>query len=549
MFDFSHWKERLLVPNDDSDFERTNWCNRDLIPMPKERRTYGSPSFFLWWFTGGFSIVNYTTGASFIAYGLTGQQSLVCAIIGPFILGVIAVFAGWMGATHHIGYTISSRMVHGMRGSYLFVFLRCIPALIYDGIEAYWGGQAVSAVLGALSPKWAAIDRTLAGGTLLLTDFIGFLIFYIFFLIVMRIPPEKLQKPFLVTSIGFFLTIIGLLAWATSTAGGAGPYFHGVTEASRGNLGWSTMFGLMAIVGNFSVTSLGMSDWTRYSKTPRSPLLSQLIACPLAMGSSCVIGIIVTSCSKAILGEAIWQPYSLLQAVQAHYNNSPGSRAAVFFAALACACAQITVNIILNSYAAAMDITAVAPKYLNIRRAAYVVAAVGLATCPWQITSAAATFMDVLAGFGVFYGPAAGVQLAEFFFIRKRHIKLEDLYIGNSRSIYWYWHGFNWRSYSSFFLGLVPTLPGFIMAVHDPAISTDNPWIKMYHLGFLLGLVVSFSTHMAISTVFPPPHRFEGVIEHIDGDFVLEREPSGELGAVEKYDEKLQVEDRVQAVV
>lgn len=68
LFDKAAWKEKLLVSNDDSDYERTNWCNRDLIPMPKgestlygqmkltdhvERRTYGMPSFFLWWFTGG----------------------------------------------------------------------------------------------------------------------------------------------------------------------------------------------------------------------------------------------------------------------------------------------------------------------------------------------------------------------------------------------------------------------------------------------------------------------------------------------------------------
>lgn len=39
-----------------------------------------------------------------------------------------------------------------------------------------------------------------------------------------------------------------------------------------------------------------------------------------------------------------------------------------FFASAACAYAQVCVNIILNSVASAMDLTAYAPKWLNIRR-------------------------------------------------------------------------------------------------------------------------------------------------------------------------------------
>lgn len=107
-------------------------------------------------------------------------------------------------------------------------------------------------MIGAMSLHWTRIDTVWASGTLKATDFAGFCLFYIAFLAVMRLPPERLQIPFICTTVGFGATIIGLLAWSTSTVGNAGPYFHGVVEAEHGNLGWSTMFGLMAIVGNFS---------------------------------------------------------------------------------------------------------------------------------------------------------------------------------------------------------------------------------------------------------------------------------------------------------
>lgn len=49
--------------------------------------------------------------------------------------------------------------------------------------------------------------------------------------------------------------------------------------------------------------------------------------------------------------------------------------------------------------------------------------------------------MQVLSGFGTFYGPISGILVADFWIVRKRLIKMRDLYIGNEESIYWYWNG------------------------------------------------------------------------------------------------------------
>lgn len=49
--------------------------------------------------------------------------------------------------------------------------------------------------------------------------------------------------------------------------------------------------------------------------------------------------------------------------------------------------------------------------------------------------------IQVLSGFGTFYGPISGILVADFWIVRKRLIKMSDLYIGNEESIYWYWNG------------------------------------------------------------------------------------------------------------
>lgn len=99
---------------------------------------------------------------------------------------------------------------------------------------------------------------------------------------------------------------------------------------------------------------MGGSAWCRFASDNRRSMIAQAIACPIFIYAAFALGILVTSASSNVLGEAYWQPFLLLRQIQSHYNNSAGSRAAVFFASAALALAQVTVNMILNSVAAAM---------------------------------------------------------------------------------------------------------------------------------------------------------------------------------------------------
>ena len=52
----------------------------------------------------------------------------------------------------------------------------------------------------------------------------------------------------------------------------------------------------------------------------------------------------------------------------------------------------------------------------------------------------------------------SGILLADYLVIRKRKLRLNELYIGNSSSHYWYNAGFNWRAFVAFFGGVWPLL-------------------------------------------------------------------------------------------
>jgi NCS1 family nucleobase:cation symporter-1 len=106
-----------------------------------------------------------------------------------------------------------------------------------------------------------------------------------------------------------------------------------------------------------------------------------------------VIGIICTSVAAQFYPERglLWEPYTLLRAIQEE-SGSAGARAAVFFAcalpsylihlfqaavdptiAFAFLIAQFGINIAGNAVSGGIDLSSMFPKYINIRRGAYIV--------------------------------------------------------------------------------------------------------------------------------------------------------------------------------
>ncbi|EMF15057.1 Transp_cyt_pur-domain-containing protein [Sphaerulina musiva SO2202] len=497
----------------------------DLVPLDKTRRTWGGWDYVTYWSTGGFAIYNYSTGSALIAFGLSGKQALAAGIFSPIALAALCVFCGWIGGSHHVTYTVASRMSWGMRGTYFAVFIRLMPGLVWDGIEAWWGGQAVSTMIGTMSLRWANWTHPLAQGTMELKDFVGFVIYYVVYLIVMWLPPEKMHRPFMVSCVGFTLTVFGLLIWSVHHSNNTGgPYFardYQPDALLANSLPWAVIYGATSVLGNVGVVTLSQADWCRFAKNGnRIPMIAQIVACPLMIYAAYALGIVVTSAASQTLGSALWQPYLLLRAIQKYHNNSPRSRAAVFFASATCAYAQVCVNIVLNSVSSAMDLTAWSPKYLNIRRGAYLIAAVGIAVNPWQLTATAQTFIAVLNGFGIFYGPCSGILIADFWIVRKRFVKMDDLYRGNEQSVYWYWHGFNWRAFLAFSLAITPAMPGYIIGCSDLN-QPPNAWMKLSRLGFITGFTLSMFFYYLFNKIAPPPGLGLGERKHDEDTLIL----------------------------
>ncbi|KAF7970275.1 hypothetical protein HWV62_24464 [Athelia sp. TMB] len=419
----SGWKavvKRLECPVDeDATYKNDRWTNRDLIPIPPQRRTYKIWSYFIYWCISGSNVSAYTTGSSLLAYGLNAQQAMACVVIGSLIAGMVSYLVNF--------------------GGFEAVLTKYLVPPALSGVWLDGGG---SPALGALIPGFAHMKNTIPLSSHITTnDLVGTLIWYLLYIPLILVPPERLQRPFVISAVALTCTLLGLTIWSVHTNGGGGPLFH--TPNTAANTSWSMIFGITSILGSWGSGTLGQSDWTRYASRRYAPTLSQMVAAPVTITLTALLGVVVTSASSNILGELYWSPITLLGAILDHYNFSSGARAGVFFGGVGVALSQLSLNVILNSVSTGMDIAGLWPRFINIRR---------------------------------------GILLADYLVVRKRTLVVEDLYIGDSRSIYWYQHGIHWRAALAWAMGTWPTFPGFIISLQDPL--SDSNWAKLFKIAF-----------------------------------------------------------------
>ena len=109
--------------------------------------------------------------------------------------------------------------------------------------------------------------------------------------------------------------------------------------------------------------------------------------------------------------------------------------------------------------------TALLPRYINIRRGGYICAAVGLAMCPWNLLKSSNRFTTYLSAYSVFLSSIAGVLIADYYAIRKGYLKVEELYTARKKSPYFYVFGINLRAYGAYIAGILINVVGFAGAV------------------------------------------------------------------------------------
>ena len=241
-------------------------------------------------------------------------------------------------------------------------------------------------------------------------------------------------------------------------------------------------------------------DFSRFARKPSDALWSQFLTIPIGFALTSFVGIIVSSSSTVLYGEPIWNPLTLLGRLLD--GASSAERFGVFVIAAAFSLAQLGTNIAANSVSAGTDMTALLPRYINIRRGGYICAIIGLAMCPWNLLSSSNKFTTYLSAYSVFLSSIAGVILTDYYIVRRGYLQTRDLFSGRSTGPYYYTFGFHWRGYTAYICGIMINIVGFV-----GAIGVDVPMgaVYIYNVNFFAGLLVAGSTYWALCKFSPIP--------------------------------------------
>ncbi|KAJ9149017.1 Uracil permease [Pleurostoma richardsiae] len=478
--------------------------NHDLKPVEPQRRQWGPWNFVGFWIADSFNINTWMISSSMVVAGLSWWQSWLCVWIGYAIAACFVCLTGRIGATYHIGFPVVNRASFGIWGSLWPVFNRAAMACVWYGVQAYIGGTCVYLMIRSIWKSW---DRDTIPNTFSETsgtttaEWVSFFIFWLLSLPAIWFPVHKVRHLFTVKA--YFVPVAGIafFIWAIVRAGGVGPIVRQPASISGSKLGWEFVKGVMSAIANFATLIVNDPDFARFAGKPRDALWPQLFTIPLGFALTSFIGIIVSSSSTVIYGgDPIWDPLTLLG--RFIDDGGSGQRFGVFVISLAFALAQLGTNIAANSVSAGTDMTALFPRFLNIRRGGYICAAIGLAMCPYSLLKSSNQFTTYLSAYSVFLSSIAGVMCADYYLVRKGYLEIKELYDARKSGPYYYTFGINWRAYAAYISGILINVVGFAGAVGTkvPAGAT-----YIYNLNFFCGFIVSSGMYWALCKLSPVP--------------------------------------------
>lgn len=476
-------------------------------------------------------VSNWQIGAALVAAGLSVWQAIISIIIGKCIVSAVAIANGYVGAEWHIGYPVVSRYIWGIRGQFPLLVQRIILSLVWFSVQSWTGGICIAVILSSIFPSFQNVGNVFPEGSHLETkQFVGWVLFNVILVPVLWIRPEKMKGTLLVFNIISAVTLVSMMIWSLSAAKGAGVLLsQGSKSMSSEELGWTITSGVSTVIGGIAVGLTNQPDYSRFARRPGDQVFGQWFSIILFGVMFPLFGCLTASATQAALGEAVWNPPVLAQTWLDNYYT-PGARAGAFFAGLGLLVCQVAINTVDNAFSAGMDLAALFSSYLDIRRGAYIGLVLSIALCPWELLSSAAVFISVLSAYSVFLGPIIGIQVCDYWLVRRRKIKLSDLYHPRPEGIYFFWHGFNWRAFAAWVLGFWSQLPGFGNNVTPDNVSISAGWKNVFNLAFLVGFVISFTMFWVFNYISPP--RGLGEIDEHDVFGTFTPEEAARLGVI-----------------
>ena len=451
--------------------------NHDLAPVPLARRDWTTYNYAALWISMAHCIPTYMLASGLMTAGMNWWQALVTILLGNTIVLVPILLNSHPGTKYGIPFPVFARAAYGTLGSNVPALMRALVACGWFGIQAWLGGEALHVFFTSLVPGWPTLLGAGFGGHTT-TEWLSFLLFWGLNLAIiyrgmnlLRLV-ENWAAPFVLVMAAL------LVAWALREAGGVGPLLSQPGKfQTLGEFLPVFVPSLTAMIGFWATLSLNMPDFTRFAKGQREQLLGQVVALPTTMFVFSAMGVLITSATVLIYGQAIWDPVKLVGRFE-----TPVVVAIAMFTAVV---ATLSVNIAANVVSPANDFANAFPRLIDFKAGGFITGVLGVLMQPWKLLADPSGYIFTwLLGYSGGLGSIAGVLIADYWLVRRKTLELEDLYLADGA-----YAGWNAPA-------LVATAAGCAAAWIGLVVPALRP---VYDYAWFAGFAVAFAIHAMLT--------------------------------------------------
>ena len=451
--------------------------NADLAPVPVARRTWSTYNYAALWVSMAHCIPTYMLASALMASGMNWSQALITILLGNTIVLIPILLNSHPGTKYGIPFPVFARAAYGTFGSNVPALMRALVACGWFGIQAWLGGEALHTFFKTVVPGWPLLLGAGFGGHTT-TEWLSFLMFWAINILIIYRGMDLLREVENWAAPFVLVMTAALLWWAVSKANGLGPLlnqpgrFHSLRE-------FMPVFvpSLTAMIGYWATLSLNMPDFTRFGRSQREQMIGQVVALPTTMSVFAAMGVMITSATAIIYGQAIWDPVQLVGKF-----SSPIIVAISMFTVVV---ATVAVNIAANVVSPANDFANAFPRFISFKTGGLITGLLGILIQPWKLLADPSGYIYTwLLGYSGGLGSIAGVLIADYWIVRRRDLRLEDLYLTDG--IY---SGWNVRAIFATAIGCALAWSGLVVPALKP----------LYDYAWFVGFFAAAAAHLVLA--------------------------------------------------
>src|SRR3954462_10378538 len=385
----------------DIETEHNHLYNKDLAPVPGDRRKWRLGSIAALWISMSACIPTYMLASSLIGGGMNWSQAILTIFLGNLIVVIPMILNAHAGTKYGIPFPVFCRASFGTRGANIPALMRAFVACGWFGIQTWIGGNAIFKILSVFVPSLGRSSASMLRITA--PQFICFLFFWGINMLVVYKGIDCIR--WLLNIKAPMLIALGLLllAWAYRNAGGFGPILSQPSAFAPGQPKAGQFYAffvpaLTGMIGFWATLSLNIPDFSRYAHSQRDQVVGQALGLPLTMALYSFIGVAVTSATTIIYGTTIWDPVDVLT----RFKNP----AVLLLAMVALCVATLATNIAANVVSPANDFAQLAPKKITFRIGGLITGIIGIVMMPWKLIADPSGYIFTwLIGYSALLGP------------------------------------------------------------------------------------------------------------------------------------------------